>query len=90
MRKTILLSPNSKSTSFKRINSAEHGGALISASGKKRQKDLCKFEVSLVCTVNSKTARALYRDFVSKTKLGVVAHTLVPVLRRQRQEGVFL
>ena len=42
---------------------------LIEALGRQKQVDLCEFEVSLVCRVNSRTSRAVtQRDPGSKRK----------------------
>jgi len=39
---------------------------LILALGRQKQKNLCEFEASLVYRVSSGTARATWRNFVSK------------------------
>jgi len=43
---------------------------LVLPLGKQRQLDLCEFKSRLVHRVNSKTATAMQRNFVSKTKTG--------------------
>lgn len=40
---------------------------LITALRRKRQKDVCELEASLVCRASSRTARAAQRNPVSKT-----------------------
>jgi 3-polyprenyl-4-hydroxybenzoate decarboxylase len=41
---------------------------LIPAFRRQRQVDLCEFQASLIYTVNSRTARAIQRNPVSKKK----------------------
>jgi hypothetical protein len=41
---------------------------LISALGRQRQVDLSEFEASLVCSMSSRTARAIQRNPVLKNK----------------------
>jgi hypothetical protein len=41
---------------------------LLPVLGRQRQEDLCEFEASLVYIMSSRTARAIWRDPISKEK----------------------
>lgn len=41
---------------------------VISALGRKKQGDRCEFKTSLIYSSSSRTARAIFQDFVSKKK----------------------